>query len=135
MTLYIYRDPMSNNWWLQYQQGINIGYWPGDIFRGLSMTAETVQWGGEVYSSRIGHPGHTSTEMGSGELGSPDPRSGWTKRMRIRDNSMILKYPEWVSRYSDDYDCYATYLLWEYMDDPEFYFGGPGKGWQSWRCT
>ncbi|XP_074319140.1 protein neprosin-like [Silene latifolia] len=135
MTLYMHKDVETNNWWVQYQEDINIGYWPADVLKGLSVTAETVQWGGEVYSSRIGHPGHTRTEMGSGELGAPDPRSGWTKRMRVRDNSMVLKYPDWVTRYSDDYDCYPTYFLWEYMVDPEFYFGGPGKGWESWRCT
>ncbi|KAL9226865.1 hypothetical protein vseg_002628 [Gypsophila vaccaria] len=135
LTLYIFRDMETNNWWLQYQDDTYIGYWPAELFGALSMTAESVQWGGEVYSSRVGHPGHTKTEMGSGVLGHFDQRSGWTKKMRIRDNSMVLKYPEWVFPYTDDYDCYTVFLYRESMIDPEFYFGGPGKGWTSWRCS
>lgn len=130
MTLYIVKDIKTKNWWVQYQDNINIGYWPAEIFDSLSSTAETVQWGGEVYSSRLGHPGHTGTAMGSGQF--PDfvfQDSGWTKRMRVRDNSMALKYPEYAYAYTDDYRCYDVYLYWEYIADPEFYFGGPGRSY------
>jgi len=124
------QDIKTKNWWVQYQDNINIGYWPAEIFDSLSLTAETVQWGGEVYSSRLGHPGHTNTAMGSGQF--PDfvfQDSGWTKRMRVRDNSMVLKYPEYAYAYTDDYRCYNVYLYWEYIADPEFYFGGPGRSY------
>ncbi|KMT17961.1 hypothetical protein BVRB_2g033070 isoform C [Beta vulgaris subsp. vulgaris] len=134
MTIHIVRDPITMNWWLQYQENITVGYWPAEIFEALSATAETVQWGGEVSSSRLGHPGHTSTEMGSGEF--PDhtfETSGWIKKIRIQDNSMVLKIPEWLFTYTDDYECYNVYIHREYFVEPKFYFGGPGKGWQSWR--
>ncbi|KAK9683847.1 hypothetical protein RND81_10G168800 [Saponaria officinalis] len=106
LTLYIVRDTSTSNWWLQYQENTYIGYWPAELFGGLSMIAESVQWGGEKYSSRVGHPGHTQTEMGSGVMSRiMTESSGWTKRMRIRDNSLVLKYPQWVSPYTTDYDC------------------------------
>ena len=126
------QDPGTSNWWVQYQE-MYIGYWPSEIFERLSRTAETVQWGGEVYSSRLRHPGHTGTAMGSGQF--PDfvaQDSGWTKRMRIRADSMVLRYPEWVYKYADDYRCYDVFLYWEYIPDPEFYFGGPGR---SYLCV
>ncbi|XP_056698812.1 uncharacterized protein [Spinacia oleracea] len=136
MTLHIVKDPITMNWWLQYQETVTIGYWPAELFESLSITAASVQWGGEVYSSRLQHPGHTQTEMGSGEL--PDwvqGTSGWFKRIRIQGYSMYLRYPDWVYTYKDDYNCYNLRLHWEYVADPEFFFGGPGKGWESWRCN
>lgn len=66
--------------------------------------------------------------MGNGKF--PDyifGDSGWVKRMRIRDNSIILKHPEWVTKFSDEYDCYDVLYVEDYVDDPEFYYGGPGK--------
>lgn len=113
---------------MQYGESINIGYWPAELFHALSHTAETVQWGGEVYSTKLGGPPHTTTGMGNGRF--PDfvfGNSGWVKRMRIRDNSMVLKFPGWVEHYSDEYDCYDVDFVRDYLEDPELYYGGPGK--------
>ncbi|KAI7978885.1 hypothetical protein LOK49_Contig670G00002 [Camellia lanceoleosa] len=52
ITLYIFKDPNTSNWWGQYGETINIGYWPPSLFTLLNHHAQTVQWGGEVYSSR-----------------------------------------------------------------------------------
>ncbi|XP_057517878.1 uncharacterized protein LOC130798800 [Amaranthus tricolor] len=137
MTLHIVRDPISKNWWLRYQGNISIGYWPAELFKALRSTVEVIQWGGEIYSTRLGHPGHTKTEMGSGDLPLViQPNStGWFKRMRIQENSMDLKQPESAYTYSDDHRCYPIYLRKDQYAEPEFYYGGPGKDWHSLLCA
>lgn len=40
---------------------------------------------------------------------------------------MILKFPGWVEHYSDEYDCYDVDFIRDYLEDPELYYGGPGK--------
>ncbi|XP_074337366.1 protein neprosin-like [Apium graveolens] len=76
ISIYIYKDFITNNWWLQYGDNINIGYWPPELFKMLWYQANLVEWGGEVYSTRIGaiHP-HTATAMGSGQYS--DPTGHW----------------------------------------------------------
>ncbi|KAG8635931.1 hypothetical protein MANES_16G077400v8 [Manihot esculenta] len=128
ITLYIFKDPATNNWWVQYGEKINLGYWPPNLFTLLHGNAEAAEWGGEVYSLKLGHPPHTRTAMGNGQF--PDSifgNSGAVRRLRIRENSLILKFPEWVSTFSDEYDCYRTLYVGDYVEDPEFYFGGPGQ--------
>ncbi|CAA0838399.1 Protein of Unknown Function (DUF239 [Striga hermonthica] len=128
ITVYLYRDPNTSNWWLQYGERINVGYWPGDLFAALSRHAETVQWGGEVYSTRVGTQPHTKTEMGSGEFSDfVMQNSGYIKRMRVLQYDLVLKFPQWVFMYADEYNCYNYYFLSDYVDDPEFYYGGPGR--------
>ncbi|KAI4376971.1 hypothetical protein MLD38_014671 [Melastoma candidum] len=129
ITVYIYKDVMTNNWWVQYGEKINVGYWPAELFRVLTMTVESVEWGGEVYSTRVeGVSPHTSTQMGNGNF--PDylmDGSGWVKRMRIRDNSMTLKFPETANTFTNEFRCYNVFYLSDYIEDPELYYGGPGK--------
>ncbi|RVX17544.1 hypothetical protein CK203_003488 [Vitis vinifera] len=94
ITIYIYKDPYTNNWWVQYGGKINIGYWPHKLFKMLSYGAEAVEWGGEVYSSKIGNspPPHTATAMGSGKFPGPIFGSGCVRRMRVRENTAPLKF-------------------------------------------
>ncbi|KAL0297237.1 UNVERIFIED_CONTAM: hypothetical protein Sradi_6775800 [Sesamum radiatum] len=128
ITLYIHKDPATSNWWVQYGETVNIGYWPHDLFALLKFHATTVQWGGEVYSPRVGTHPHTSTAMGNGQF--PDyvfGNSGSIKRMRVVENNMVLRFPQWVNGWSDEYDCYGIFYLSDYVEEPEFYFGGPGR--------
>ncbi|KAK7291020.1 hypothetical protein RIF29_05858 [Crotalaria pallida] len=127
ITIYIYKDPYTNNWWVQYGERTNIGYWPPELFSGMCSNAESVEWGGEVYSSTVGHSPHTSTQMGCGRFPNPFHESGAITRMRIHDNSAALKIPEWVDDFSDEYNCYDVMYVGDYVEDPEFYYGGPGK--------
>ncbi|EPS65345.1 hypothetical protein M569_09424, partial [Genlisea aurea] len=134
ITIYIRRDPYSGNWWMQYGERINVGYWPPDLFQALMRHAETVQWGGEVFSARVGgfrtRP-HTATEMGSGQF--PDwilGTSGSVERMRILGNDLALRVPDWVSAYSDEYYCYGVFYVEDYVEEPEFFYGGPGRNFQ-----
>ncbi|XP_044462967.1 uncharacterized protein LOC123193951 [Mangifera indica] len=132
ITIYIFKDPNTSNWWVQYGEKINVGYWPHGLFTLIKSGAESVEWGGEVYSLKLGRSPHTATEMGNGRYADPIfGNSGYIKRMRILDNSHILKFPEWVSTYADEYNCYDVYYISDYVEDPELYFGGPGR---SYRC-
>ena len=94
----------------------------------MSHGAECAEWGGDVYSSKLGQSPHTKTAMGNGNF--PDyisGNSGSVKRMRILDISLNLKSPDWVSTYADEYFCYRSEYIGDYVEDPEFYFGGPGR--------
>lgn len=72
----------------------------------LRVHAEAVEWGGEVYSARVGTNPHTKTGMGSGQFPDFFGDSGLIKRIRIHDNSAELKFPEWVETYTDEFNCY-----------------------------
>ncbi|CAI9093617.1 OLC1v1029164C2 [Oldenlandia corymbosa var. corymbosa] len=132
MSISIYKDQNTNNWWVDLG-GKKIGYWPSELFEGLSHHAASVQWGGDVYSTRLTTP-HTATAMGSGEYASPiDWLVGSIRGMRILQYSSGWKYPEWTNTYADQYDCYSFYLQ-IVADDPVFYYGGPGSGGPVSRC-
>ncbi|KAF8393479.1 hypothetical protein HHK36_021723 [Tetracentron sinense] len=130
ITVYIFKDPVTSNWWLQYGNKINIGYWPSSLFSLLSHSSTFVEWGGEVYSSKVGMIApHTGTAMGSGDFAEGlFGFSSFITKIRIRDYSLSLKYPEWVYTYGDEYNCYNVYNYRQgYPSEPEFYFGGPGR--------
>ncbi|CAN1161769.1 hypothetical protein LINPERPRIM_LOCUS1531 [Linum perenne] len=128
--LFVYwTDPVTGNWWVEYGENVYLGYWPRGLFTLLAAgNAEAAEWGGEVYSTKLGKAPHTTTGMGSGSFADHiSGNSGWVKRIRVRENSMELRYPEWASAYSDEYYCYDTYMVIDYIPDPEFYYGGPGR--------
>ncbi|KAG4931514.1 hypothetical protein JHK82_048622 [Glycine max] len=127
ITIYIYKDPYTNNWWVQYGENTNIGYWPPELFETIRYNAESVEWGGEVYSSTIGHTPHTATQMGNGQFASVFGESSTITRMRIHDNSAALKIPEYVAEFTDEFNCYDVWYLSDYVEDPELYYGGPGQ--------
>lgn len=127
-----FQDPNTGNWWVNYGEKVNIGYWPKELFKKLSYHAETVQWGGEVYSTRVGTHPHTATGMGSGQFSDwVFKDSGFIKRMRVLQNSGVIRFPAWVNSFADEYNCYDTFYHREYVQDPEFYYGGPGR---NYRC-
>ena len=107
--------------------GKNVGYWPPELFHAIRYQANSVEWGGEVFSPRIGHTPHTATDMGNGNFASISGWSGYVKRMRINDNSEPLKIPEWATAFSDEYFCYNGIYVTDYVEEPEFYYGGPGR--------
>lgn len=83
-----------------------------------------------MFSTRLGHGPHTTTAMGNGNFADfIFQNSGYFKRMRIRENSLQLKLPEWVSTYTDEYRCYNARYVSDYLLDPEFYYGGPGRNY------
>jgi len=112
---------------VQYGENTNIGYWPPELFETIRYNAESVEWGGEVYSSTIGHTPHTATQMGNGQFASVFGESSTITRMRIHDNSAALKIPEYVAEFTDEFNCYDVWYLSDYVEDPELYYGGPGQ--------
>ncbi|KVH89922.1 protein of unknown function DUF239, partial [Cynara cardunculus var. scolymus] len=122
-------DPTTKNWWVNYGESINIGYWPGELFMLLKYQGIMVKWGGEVYSSKVKtHPGHTATGMGSGNTPpSIFENCGTMKRMRVEQNSQPLMIPEWSTTVVDEYRCYGALYEVDYIPDPIFYYGGPGR--------
>ncbi|WZZ01236.1 hypothetical protein YC2023_073564 [Brassica napus] len=128
ITVSMYLDPNTLNWWLTCGDNV-IGYWPGNLFTYLKHSATAVQWGGEVYSTNVRKKPHTKTTMGSGRW--PSYLYGeacFHTNVRIKDYSLQIKYPPYLSEYSDEYDCYSTKLNREtYRAEPVFFFGGPGQ--------
>ncbi|XP_006654929.1 uncharacterized protein LOC102716972 [Oryza brachyantha] len=118
----VWKDPASGNWWMQIG-GNYVGYWPSSIFTLLQTgVADTVEWGGEVYSPQI------NTPMGSGHF----PEEGFGKAAYIRtiqvvDSSNTLKAPNGVGLIAPLPNCYniisgsSTNNWGTYI-----YFGGPG---------
>ncbi|XP_068307784.1 protein neprosin-like [Pyrus communis] len=128
IIVYVFKDPVTSNWWVQYGESIYVGYWPPQLFLALNYHATSVEWGGEVYSPRVGTTPHTETDMGSGQFADfVWGTSGSVKRIRIHDNSPELKLPEYADVYMDEFNCYDVKYLVDYVEEPEFYYGGPGR--------
>ncbi|XP_019084700.1 PREDICTED: uncharacterized protein LOC104706913 [Camelina sativa] len=121
-------DTCNGNWWLVYANHV-VGYWPGSLFSYLKHSATAVQWGGEVHSPNLRKKPHTRTSMGSGQWASYLwAQASYHTNIRIKDNSLQIKYPMYLSEYSDEYNCYSTKLYGRtYKSEPHFYFGGPGQ--------
>uniref|UniRef100_A0A0D3EZ90 Neprosin PEP catalytic domain-containing protein n=1 Tax=Oryza barthii TaxID=65489 RepID=A0A0D3EZ90_9ORYZ len=99
-------DPAGGNWWLQVG-GNSVGYWPSSIFTRLQTgVADSVQWGGEVFS-----PQNTSP-MGSGHF----PKEGlgkatYSRVIQVVDSSNNLRQPNGVGLIAQSPNCYNVSLL------------------------
>ncbi|KAL4302137.1 hypothetical protein GQ457_10G017640 [Hibiscus cannabinus] len=126
ITIGIYKDPKTNNWWLKYGRNTPIGYWPATLFSSLQFSSTLVEWGGRVYSSNVKKPhDHTQAQMGSGQFASASyGKACFIRNIAIVDFSMALKYPDWVGAGADEMNCYSAY---NDKKTNTFYFGGPGQ--------
>ncbi|CAI9093613.1 OLC1v1029160C1 [Oldenlandia corymbosa var. corymbosa] len=129
ITITILKDRDTGYWWLIYGESTLIGYWPRDLFKGMGLyfDAMTVQWGGEVYSTRMKSHPHPAIQMGNGDF--PDPifgNSGTMKRMRVAVNSQTFTRPIMTYTWTDEYRCYNVFHNTEFTNDPELYYGGSG---------
>ncbi|CAN8318155.1 unnamed protein product [Cochlearia groenlandica] len=80
LTISIWKDPKSGNWWLGLGPNNSlVGYWAKEIFASLS-SADEVQWGGEIVNSQSSGR-HTTTEMGSGNF----PNKGFGESSYFRN--------------------------------------------------
>ncbi|XP_076923790.1 protein neprosin-like [Bidens hawaiensis] len=128
ITVHIYKDPETNNWWVRYGNYIDIGYWPSELFELLKFQGVEVKWGGEVYSTRVKTHPHTATAMGNGQ--TPPAifdNCGTMSRMRVEQNHGPLMMPEWTDVNVDEYRCYDILYIVDYVADPVFFYGGPGR--------
>nr|XP_027120602.1 uncharacterized protein LOC113737597 [Coffea arabica] len=63
--------------------------------------------------------------MGNGQYA--DRHAGTIRRMRVVQNSLVIKFPDWLNSYTDEYNCYDARYRWTFLPEPEFYYGGPGQ--------
>ncbi|CAL9236865.1 unnamed protein product [Arabidopsis halleri] len=54
LSILIWKDQKTGNWWLRVNEKDVIGYWPGSLFSSLGREATRVEWGGEIINSRTG---------------------------------------------------------------------------------
>ncbi|KAE8677836.1 EARLY FLOWERING 3 family protein [Hibiscus syriacus] len=130
ITVGIYMDPKTSNWWLKYGSDIPVGYWPAaTLMSYLKHSSTLVEWGGQVYSPNVKKKPHTRTAMGSGDFASGlFGNACFIRNPNIVDYSLALKYPEWVGAWADEAYCYSAYNYQKsYGTLPVFYFGGPGQ--------
>lgn len=110
------------------KDNIPIGYWPAGLLDSLKSSATLVQWGGQVFSPQVKESPHTGTGMGSGDFAdSRYGRACFMYNVRIKDYSLSLKYPEFVSTAAQEPYCYNAINDVKYGAEPYFYFGGPGR--------
>ncbi|GMI88512.1 hypothetical protein like AT5G25950 [Hibiscus trionum] len=130
VTIGIYMDPNTANWWLKIGADQPVGYWPaGSLLFYLNHSSTLVEWGGQVYSTNVKKSPHTKTAMGSGDYAyGLFGNACFVQNPNIVDFSLSLKYPEWVGTWADDYNCYSALNYQKaYGTLPVFYFGGPGQ--------
>ncbi|XP_055959806.1 uncharacterized protein LOC130014865 [Mercurialis annua] len=84
ISLLVWKDPKHGNWWLEFGNGILVGYWPSFLFTHLRDHASMVQFGGETVNSRASGF-HTSTQMGSGHFA----REGFGKASYFRNLQVV----------------------------------------------
>ncbi|MCL7026680.1 hypothetical protein MKW94_010897, partial [Papaver nudicaule] len=129
LPISIHLDTNTSAWWLASGKTF-VGYWPGDLFYALHDSASLVQFGGEVFSPLLEklNAHHTATAMGSGNFAiGRFGHAAFINHVRITDYSKVERYPEWVYAYMDEPYCYSALNHVEYIKEPQFYFGGPGR--------
>ncbi|XP_052887605.1 uncharacterized protein LOC108468348 [Gossypium arboreum] len=133
ITIGIYMDENTNNWWLIFGNGIAVGYWPASTLNALKNSATMVEWGGQVYSSTVRKSPHTKTAMGSGKFASSlKGNACYMENIAIVDFSTQLQYPPEVTTLAEENYCYTALNHQDGSESsPTFYFGGPG---QNYNC-
>ncbi|RVW34742.1 hypothetical protein CK203_111353 [Vitis vinifera] len=92
ITITIYKDIQSGNWWVKLQDK-DLGYWPSSIITSSGATLTTLTWGGEILNSNLGGH-HTATKMGSGRFpGDKFGKSSFFRNLALIDESNALRNP------------------------------------------
>ncbi|GMI82114.1 hypothetical protein like AT1G55360 [Hibiscus trionum] len=127
ISIYIYKDKKSGNWWLRIQE-IDVGYWPGSIFTKFSDRGEQIIWGGEIVNSGA-QGGHTSTQMGSGHFPSEGyQKASYFRNIRYVDESGAIHDagPYNVAPLVTKPECYDLQMGNKKDFGTHFFYGGPG---------
>ncbi|XP_038976127.1 uncharacterized protein LOC113460953 [Phoenix dactylifera] len=123
ITLSLWKDPKTRNWWLQYGNQSPVGYWPSSLFPHLSDGASEIYWGGEVVNLHSNGQ-HTSTKMGSGHF--PEEgfgKASYFKNIQIVDKSNYLQAPRGIRTFATRSNCYNVHP----KNNGYIYYGGPGR--------
>uniref|UniRef100_A0ACD5ZHA9 Uncharacterized protein n=1 Tax=Avena sativa TaxID=4498 RepID=A0ACD5ZHA9_AVESA len=128
MTLSIFKDEKSGNWWVAYgKNNTPFGYWPSALFSFLNYKGHFVFWGGFVQGPTVSS---NAPQMGSGHFAS----EGYGKAAYIR-NAQILnennKYvtPEDNVKLDHGTSNSTLYTVDKFEADTPgmtIYYGGPG---------
>ncbi|XP_028803263.1 uncharacterized protein LOC114758386 [Neltuma alba] len=114
ISLLIWKDPRSGNWWLR-AQDINMGYWLASMLDSRSESATIVQWGSEeIYT----------IEMGSGYFSKEGyGKAGYFEQLSTVNENNTLVTP-------DNFKVFASKpidLKPVINGDVRFSYGGPGR--------
>ncbi|XP_054813492.1 uncharacterized protein LOC129314147 [Prosopis cineraria] len=129
ITITIWKDRGSGDWWMLLGSDKLIGYWPSTLFSSLSDSVTVIEWGGEVLNSEANGQ-HSTTQMGSGHFpGEEYGKASYFKDIKfVNGNNQMLTADNVVS-YVDRSNCYNV-LQPAFSDNAwgsHFYFGGPGR--------
>ncbi|XP_072967980.1 protein neprosin-like [Typha angustifolia] len=126
ITLLIWKDQSSGNWWLKYGETI-VGYWPSELFTHLSSYATSVEWGGEIVNTSPNGV-HTSTNMGSGNFAEEGyEKASYIRNLMIVDSSNSLSPLQSIISSATNPNCYDVQNYQDANWGVSFFYGGPGK--------
>ncbi|XP_022135449.1 uncharacterized protein LOC111007405 [Momordica charantia] len=125
--LMIWKDPRHGNWWLEFGQGLLVGYWPAFLFSHLGSHASMIQFGGEIVNTRsTGF--HTSTQMGSGHFAEEGyGKASYFRNLQIIDWDNSLLPVSNLHLLADHPNCYDIRQGKNKLWGNYFYYGGPGR--------
>ncbi|KAL3835593.1 hypothetical protein ACJIZ3_010329 [Penstemon smallii] len=128
ISLLVWKDPKHGNWWLEFGNGILVGYWPSFLFTHLRDKASMVQFGGEIVNSRSSTGSHTSTQMGSGHFaGEGFGKASYFRNLQVVDWDNSLIPLSNLRVLADHPNCYDIQGGINRVWGNYFYYGGPGK--------
>ncbi|KAK4423859.1 hypothetical protein Salat_1968800 [Sesamum alatum] len=127
ISLLVWKDPKHGNWWLEFGNGVLVGYWPSFLFTHLRNRATMVQFGGEIVNSRTSGS-HTSTQMGSGHFaGEGFGKASYFRNLQVVDWDNNLIPLSNLRVLADHPNCYDIQGGINRVWGNYFYYGGPGR--------
>ncbi|KAL0447151.1 UNVERIFIED_CONTAM: hypothetical protein Slati_1843000 [Sesamum latifolium] len=127
ISLLVWKDPKHGNWWLEFGNGVLVGYWPSFLFTHLRNRATMVQFGGEIVNSRASGS-HTSTQMGSGHFaGEGFGKASYFRNLQVVDWDNSLIPLSNLRVLADHPNCYDIQGGINRVWGNYFYYGGPGR--------
>ncbi|KAJ1687743.1 hypothetical protein LUZ63_019133 [Rhynchospora breviuscula] len=102
-----------------------VGYWPKELFRGMTDQAGYAGFGGTV-EAPINRP---TPPMGSGHFPSEgDGKAAYFQYIELVDkhNQFVIPDPELFDLVCSKPRCYQVSKLTETLQGLQFFFGGPG---------
>ena len=121
------QDPKHGNWWLEFGNGVLVGYWPSFLFTHLRDHASMVQFGGEIVNS-MPSGFHTSTQMGSGHFaGEGFGKASYFRNLQVVDWDNNLLPLSNLRVLADHPNCYDIQGGINRVWGNYFYYGGPGR--------
>ncbi|KAL2455208.1 Protein of Unknown Function (DUF239) [Abeliophyllum distichum] len=127
ISLLVWKDPKHGNWWLEFGNGVLVGYWPSFLFTHLRNHAGMVQFGGEIVNNRATNS-HTSTQMGSGHFaGEGFGKASYFRNLQVVDWDNSLIPLSNLKVLADHPNCYNIQGGINRVWGNYFYYGGPGR--------